>query len=87
MWTFNAEKLSQVGHPAAFPIELPTRLLRMLTYKDAVVLDMFMGSGTTAVACIKERRHFIGFELSEEYYQRALKRIEAEKSQLTLDFK
>lgn len=84
MWTFNTEKLSKVGHPSAFPIEMPIRLLRMLTYKGAVVLDMFLGSGTTAVACIREKRHFIGFELSKEYFDKAIKRIENEKAQLTM---
>jgi site-specific DNA-methyltransferase (adenine-specific) len=84
MWTFNTEKLSQVGHPAAFPIELPTRLLRMLTYKDAIVLDMFMGSGTTAIACIKEKRHFIGFEKDETYWKKSVERVKNEQRQLTL---
>ena len=42
------------------------------------------GSGTTAVACIKEKRHFIGFELNKEYYDKACKRIDAERRQLTL---
>ena len=43
-----------------------------------------MGSGTTAIACIKEKRHFIGFELNKEYFDKAVKRINAEKSQLLL---
>jgi len=43
-----------------------------------------MGSGTTAIACIKEKRHFVGFELNKEYYDKAVKRVEAEKAQLTL---
>lgn len=48
------------------------------------VLDNCMGSGTTAIACIKERRHFIGFELNKEYFDKACKRIKAEQAQLTL---
>lgn len=43
-----------------------------------------MGSGTTAIACIKEKRHFIGFELDEAYYQQAIKRIKIEQQQLSL---
>jgi site-specific DNA-methyltransferase (adenine-specific) len=43
-----------------------------------------MGSGTTAIACIKEKRHFIGFELNKEYYDKAVKRIKDEQAQLTL---
>ena len=49
-----------------------------------MVLDNCMGSGTTAIACIKERRHFIGFELSKEYFDKAVRRIKAEQAQLTL---
>lgn len=45
-----------------------------------------MGSGTTAIACINEHRHFIGFELNKEYFDRACKRIEREQMDLTLDF-
>ena len=45
-----------------------------------------MGSGTTAIACMKEKRHYIGFELNEEYYRKSLERIEKERMQLTLDF-
>lgn len=48
------------------------------------MLDPFIGSGTTAIACIKEKRHFVGFELNEEYYKMACKRIENEQRQLTL---
>lgn len=75
------------GHPAVFPEKLALDQVYSWSKKNDVVLDPFIGSGTTAIACIKEKRHFIGFELSEEYYLKALKRIEAEKSQLTLDFK
>ena len=49
-----------------------------------VVFDPFMGSGTTAIACIKEKRNFIGFELNKEYYDKACKRIKQEQAQLTL---
>ena len=49
-----------------------------------VVLDPFMGSGTTALACIKEKRHFVGFELNKEYYDKAVKRIKDVQAQPTL---
>lgn len=52
--------------------------------RGGVVLDNCMGSGTTAIACIKENRHFIGFELSKEYFDKAQKRINAEQSQYKL---
>ena len=60
------------------------RLVLTSSRKDETVLDPFMGSGTTAIACIKERRHFIGFELSKEYFDKAVRRIKAEQAQLTL---
>ena len=44
-------------------------------------------NSTTAIACIKEKRNFIGFELNKEYYDKACERIKIEKQQLTLDFK
>ena len=56
----------------------------MLTWRDDVVLDPFMGSGTTAIACIKEKRHFVGFEINEDYYKMACKRIDDERRQLSL---
>ena len=49
-----------------------------------VVFDPFIGSGTTAIACIKEKRNFIGFELNKEYYDKACKRIKLEMAQPTL---
>ena len=52
--------------------------MRLYSFTGDVVLDPFMGSGTTAIACIKERRHFIGFELSKEYFDKAVRRIKAE---------
>lgn len=87
LWSFAPEKkMKHIGHPAMFPLELPLRLIKMLTYKDDMILDMFMGSGTTAIACIKENRNFIGFELNKEYYEKSLERINDEKRQLTLCF-
>ena len=58
-----------------FPIELPKRLIKMLTYKGDVILDPFMGSGTTGVACKELERSFIGIDISEEYCEIAKKRI------------
>lgn len=71
-------------HPTQKPVDLLRYLVRTYTNVGGVILDNCMGSGTTAIACIKEKRHFVGFELNEEYYKKALKRIEIEKSQLTL---
>lgn len=59
-------------------------LIRTYSNEGDTILDNCMGSGTTAVACIKEKRHFIGFELNKEYYDKACQRIDAEQRQLTL---
>jgi DNA modification methylase len=53
---------------------------------DLVIVDPFLGSGTTAVACIKEKRNFIGFELNADYFKEAQNRIKAEQKQLTFEF-
>ena len=71
-------------HPTQNPVALLRYLVLTYTNEGATVLDNCMGSGTTAIACIKERRHFIGFELSKEYFDKAVRRIKAEQAQLTL---
>ena len=71
-------------HPTQKPVALIRRLVLTYTNEGETVLDNCMGSGTTAIACIKERRHFIGFELSKEYFDKAVRRIKAEQAQLTL---
>jgi len=69
---------------ANFPVILPEKCINLLTFENDIVLDCFIGSGTTAVACIKTNRNFIGIELSPEYCQIANKRINEAKEQLTL---
>ena len=71
-------------HPTQKPVSLLRYLVMTYTKEGDTVLDNCMGSGTTAIACIKEKRHFIGFELNEEYYNKACKRIKDEQSQLKL---
>jgi site-specific DNA-methyltransferase (adenine-specific)/modification methylase len=71
-------------HPTQKPVDLLRYLVLTYTNEGDTVLDNCMGSGTTAIACIKEKRHFIGFELNKEYYDRAMKRIDIERRQLTL---
>ncbi|MBN1801640.1 MAG: site-specific DNA-methyltransferase [Candidatus Lokiarchaeota archaeon] len=75
IWNFPAESAKKVGHPAPFPEELPRRLIHFYTYEGDVVLDPFMGSGTTAIAALKSRRHFIGFDNSLDYVNLARSRI------------
>ena len=71
-------------HRAAFPLLLPRTLIYHFTKEGDTILDPFMGSGTTAIAAIKEKRHFVGFELNKEYFDKAAKRIDREQRQLTL---
>jgi len=71
-------------HPTQKPVDLLRYLIRTYSNEGDTILDNCMGSGTTAVACIKEKRHFIGFELNKQYYDKACKRISAERRQLTL---
>lgn len=52
IWTFQTESARKIGHPAPYPVELPRRLIELYTYTDDVVLDPFMGTGTTAVAAV-----------------------------------
>ena len=74
IWTMNAESAKRIGHPAPFPEELPYRLIQLYSFKDDIVLDPFMGSGTTAVAALKSDRKFVGYEISKEYIELAEKR-------------
>lgn len=77
LWEFMPEtRIRDIGHPAAFPIELPRRCIELLTYREDTVLDMFMGSGTTGVACVNTNRRFIGIEKDEKYFAIAKDRIE-----------
>ena len=80
VWTFGAESARKIGHPAPYPVELPYRLIQLYTFSGEVVLDPFMGSGQTALAARKTGRHFVGYELNEEYRTLALKRIAAAQS-------
>lgn len=77
VWTFPAEPASKVGHPAPFPLELPYRLIQLYSFKDEVVLDPFMGSGQTALAALKAGRHYVGYEINQEYAELARCRIRA----------
>ena len=71
-------------HPTQKPVELMSQLIVASTKESDIVLDPFMGSGTTAIAAIREKRNFIGFELNKEYYDKACKRIKMELAQPTL---
>ena len=76
IWTMNPESAKRIGHPAPFPEELPNRLIKLFSFTNDIVIDPFMGSGTTAIAAIKNNRNFIGYEINEEYINLANNRIE-----------
>ena len=71
-------------HPTQKPVALIQYLIRTYSNEGDTILDNCMGSGTTAIAAIREKRNFIGFELNKEYYDKACKRIKLEQAQLTL---
>lgn len=73
IWTFNGERMD--NHCAPFPVELPRRLIRMFSFEGDVVLDTFMGIGTTAVACKLLNRNYLGFELNKKWADYANKRV------------
>jgi site-specific DNA-methyltransferase (adenine-specific) len=75
VWTFPAVSAKKVGHPAPFPLELPYRLIQLYTFDGEVVLDPFMGSGQAALAAIQTDRHYVGYEIDENYSRLANKRI------------
>jgi len=86
IWTMNAESARRIGHPAPFPEELPTRLIQLYSFQDDIILDPFMGSGTTAVSAIKSDRKFVGYDISQEYIDLAVKRISPLLQQTKIKF-
>ncbi len=82
LWRIDAEQASRVGHPAPFPVELPRRLIDLYTYRDDVVLDPFMGSGTTLVAAARAGRRGVGYDLDPEYVALAADRVAGEHERL-----
>ena len=84
VWEITTEKNNQSGHPAVFPIKLAGDHIRSWSNEGDLVYDCFLGSGTTALAAHNLNRHFIGSEISEEYYQTASRRIKLEVSNLRL---
>ena len=72
-WNFTGAR--QGGHPAAFPLELPRRLIRMFTFPGETVLDPFLGSGTTSVAAHRLGRHSVGYEINPDFRETIEKRL------------
>ncbi len=77
MWTFPGASAQRAGHPAPFPEELPRRLIKLYSYPDDLVLDPFLGSGTTAVAAVKLSRRAVGVEINPTYCDLAVRNLGA----------
>ncbi|PAF43318.1 site-specific DNA-methyltransferase [Helicobacter sp. 11S03491-1] len=82
VWQFNAISAKKIGHPAPFPIELPRRLIEFYSFEDDIILDPFIGSGTTAIAALQLNRNYIGYEINAQYLKLANKRITELKNTL-----
>ncbi len=70
-------------HPTQKPVDLFRYLIRTYTNEGELVLDNCIGSGTTAIAALREKRHFVGFELNKDYYEIATKRIKDEQDYMS----
>ncbi|MEW6042228.1 MAG: site-specific DNA-methyltransferase [Elusimicrobiota bacterium] len=75
VWTFSAESAKKIGHPAPFPVELPYRLIQLYTFENDIILDPFIGSGQVAIAAIKTKRYYIGYDINKEYIKLSKNRV------------
>ncbi|MCH8195966.1 MAG: site-specific DNA-methyltransferase, partial [Chloroflexi bacterium] len=80
VWDIAPESAKRVRHPAPFPVELPERLIWLYTYRNDLVLDPFMGSGSTLVAAARNDRRYVGYDLDPEYVDLTRARVVAELS-------
>lgn len=76
LWNIPPESARRVGHPAPFPVELPEKLIHLYTYENDLVLDPFVGSGSTLVAAARLSRRFVGYDLDPEYVKIARRRVD-----------
>ena len=78
VWRLPTESARRIGHPAPFPVELPQRLIELYTFRGDLVLDPFLGSGSTAVAAVRTGRRYCGYDTDPEYVELARRRVAAE---------
>lgn len=65
VWNFCGESKKRVGHPAPFPVELPKRCIKLFSFVGGTILDPFLGSGSTLLACLQNGREGVGIELDK----------------------
>ena len=80
IWNISPAKAKKIGHPAPFPVELVKKFINLYSFKNNLILDPFMGSGSTAIASRMLDRDYIGYEINPEYVEIANKRIKEEIS-------
>jgi len=80
IWNITPARAKKIGHPAPFPVELPKRFINLYSFKNDLILDPFIGSGSTAVAAKLLDRDYIGYELNPEYVKIAKNRLKNETS-------
>lgn len=87
VWNFSGESKKRIGHPAPFPVELPRRCIKLFSFIGDTVLDPFLGSGSTLIACVQNNRKGIGIEIDKNYCRLAKQRLisETQINQLKLD--
>lgn len=88
VWNFSGESKKRVRHPAPFPIELPKRCIKLFSFVGDVVLDPFLGSGSTLITCVLTGRKGIGIEIDKNYCEIARRRLidEAKITQLKIAY-
>ncbi|HEY7704905.1 MAG TPA: site-specific DNA-methyltransferase [Acidimicrobiia bacterium] len=83
VWRLQPESARRIGHPAPFPVELPRRLIELFTYRADLVLDPFIGSGTTAVAASRSGRRYVGYDTDAGYIELARTRLASDRAGVT----
>jgi len=78
VWNFSGESKKRIGHPAPFPVELPRRCIKLFSFVEDTVLDPFLGSGSTLIACAQNNRKGIGIEIDRNYCELTKKRLFSE---------
>lgn len=84
VWAFSAVSAKKIGHPAPFPEELPHRLIQLYSFKGDVILDPFVGSGSTCLSAIKDERNYVAYDIDAEYIKLANTRISKYRDQIGL---